>query len=125
MAFITNKEVSAKRASLKKAFPSKSGWKLSITGGNSSTLRVDIMEYPIGFEFPEHGDINPYHLQTSMDKLELNQPAKDAAILMYKIMKEGHWDRSDIMTDYFNCAYYYYLAIGKWNKPAVPTNKLM
>lgn len=27
-----------------------------------------------------------------------------------------HWDESDAMTDYFNCAYYMSINIGKWNK---------
>ena len=33
------------------------------------------------------------------------------------VLYEGHWDESDIMTDYFHCAYYVDVSIGKWNKP--------
>jgi hypothetical protein len=33
------------------------------------------------------------------------------------------YDRSDIMTDYFDTAYYLEINIGKWNKPYVYTGK--
>lgn len=32
------------------------------------------------------------------------------------VLKE-HWDKSDIMTDYFNCAFYPHFAIGTWSEP--------
>lgn len=118
MAYITTPEVKAKRTAIKAAFPSKDGWTFSVTGGNSSTLRVDLMKYPAGYTFPEHGEINHYHMEGSFERLGIGE--KEQAILrkVYEIMAEGHWDKSDIMTDYFHCAYYYYLAVGKWNKPA-------
>ena len=28
-----------------------------------------------------------------------------------------HWDNSDPMVDYFSCAFYYGIRIGKWDKP--------
>lgn len=32
-------------------------------------------------------------------------------------MLEDHWDKSDIQTDCFHCAYYHNLYIGEWDKP--------
>lgn len=30
---------------------------------------------------------------------------------------KDHWDDSDSMTDYFSCAYYFNIHIGRWDKP--------
>jgi hypothetical protein len=37
------------------------------------------------------------------------------------LMAAGYYDNSDAMTDYFDTAYYYYINVGKWNKPYVVT----
>lgn len=34
-------------------------------------------------------------------------------------MNVGNWDRSDVMTDYFDVGWYNEINIGKWNKPYV------
>jgi hypothetical protein len=34
-------------------------------------------------------------------------------------MAAGYYYNSDAMTDYFDTAYYYYINVGKWNKPYV------
>jgi hypothetical protein len=34
-------------------------------------------------------------------------------------MNVGNWDKSDIMTDYFNVGWYISIKIGKWNKPYI------
>jgi len=33
----------------------------------------------------------------------------------------GHYDRSDAMTDYFDCAYYISIEVGAWDKPYILT----
>jgi hypothetical protein len=55
---------------------------------------------------------NPFHLDKSFSKEALVYLEKAKAIL-----KDEHWDESDIMTDYFNCSFYIDIEIGKWNKP--------
>lgn len=35
----------------------------------------------------------------------------------FTIMLEGNWDRSDIMTDYWDVGWYVDINIGKWDKP--------
>ena len=119
MAFITKEEVSTKRAAIKAAFPAKSGWRFSVTGGGSSTLNVKIMIYPAGYEFPEQGQVNHHWIDESMKRHGLGEKEQAACRKIIDIMKDGHWDKSDIQTDYFHCSYYYYLDIGKWNKPSV------
>ena len=43
--------------------------------------------------------------------------AKEFLDKAFAIMHEGHYDRSDIMTDYFDVSWYTDINIGKWDKP--------
>ena len=124
MAYITKEETAAKRAAIKAAFPLKDGWKFSVTG-SGSTLDVYLMEYPAGLSFPESADINHYWIEESIARSELGEVEAEVCKKAIAIMAEGHWDKSDIMTDYFNCSYYYYFHIGKWNKPAAVSPKTL
>jgi hypothetical protein len=121
MAHITKETVNEKRAAIKKAFPAKDGWTFSITGGNTSTLSVNVMKYPAGYSFPERDDINHYHFDAHTE--EYGEKEKAVCSKIIEIMQAGHWDKSDLQTDYFFCAYYYYLHIGKWNKPCECSKK--
>ena len=60
--------------------------------------------------------VNHYYLDTSFSgvALEYLEAAK-------KILMADHWDESDIMTDYFHCAFYLNINIGAWDKPYVCT----
>lgn len=55
---------------------------------------------------------NPYHYNKHFD-------GKALAFLQEVIpaMNDGNWDKSDIMTDYFNVGWYIDINIGKWDKP--------
>ena len=125
MAYITTEEVKAVRAKLKKTFPAV---KFSVTGGNSSSLNVAILESPIEIDFKtEFGikrrntGINHYYIN---DHYEESNPSLCRLLNgVYEIMSENHWDKSDVMTDYFHCAYYMNLEVGKWNKPYKVTDK--
>lgn len=39
--------------------------------------------------------------------------------LVEEIIKKYHLDKSDSMTDYFNCAFYYSYSVGRYDKPFV------
>jgi len=46
----------------------------------------------------------------------------DAANLLREVIKivdSYNYDKSDLMTDYFNVNFYFYLQIGKWDKPFI------
>lgn len=62
-------------------------------------------------------NVNVYHYETSYTGAAL--------AFMREIMpalKGAEWyDRSDIMTDYFDTAYYIDVRVGKWNKPYILT----
>lgn len=135
MAYITTEQVAEIRNSLKAAFPAKDGWKFSVRREDGSSVNVTVLSGPVQFEawaLPEssnwhgpadqhpdrwaaictHSQVNPYHY-------EKHYTAQSADVLgrMLAIIAKDHWDKSDIQTDYFNCAFYYHLNIGAWNKP--------
>lgn len=56
--------------------------------------------------------INPYHFKDHFT----GRPLKFMTELM-ECLQEGNWDKSDIMTDYFNVGWYVDVNIGKWDKP--------
>jgi hypothetical protein len=58
-------------------------------------------------------DVNPYFLdeQFSGDAKEFLTKAFDA------LRGEDYFNKSDVMTDYFNVSHYFDIRIGKWNKP--------
>lgn len=134
MAYITKAEVQAKAVKLKE-IAKKHGVKISVSGSNSSSLTVTVLSGGIDFagdikrnraSFEEfkaeierirqdyHMKINPYWVDTYYkDKTH----AFVTEILA--VMKEGWYDNSDAMTDYFDTAWYNHISIGKWNKPYV------
>ncbi len=116
MAYISAAEVKVIRDNIKAAFPVKDGWKFSVRGDNHTAVRVALMAYPKGYEFPGHASVNHYHI----DRMEsVGDKEKEVLKKVSAIVHEKHWDKSDIMTDYFNCAFYVTIEIGKWDKDAV------
>lgn len=119
MAYVTNEIMKEKREAIKTAFPSKDGWKFSIRKIHHSTISVSIMQYPAFYNFGEYEQVNHYHINGSdfgaIEKTVLNK--------LNDILHVGHWDKSDMMTDYFNCAWYMKMSIGQWDKPAVKAPK--
>jgi|TARA_R110000744_G_scaffold80035_1_gene157093 hypothetical protein len=129
MAYITKEEAAVVRKDLKKAFPEI---KFSVRIKHYTTLDVAIMEAPYDFAVREYKDacipnrehrdnlvdqreyftVNHYHLDTNQTYAQLPKLQKIA-----KICLKEHWDKSEIQTDYFHCAFYLNLAVGKWDKP--------
>lgn len=46
----------------------------------------------------------------------LNAYGRDLMTKANEILSRDHWDESQIQIDYFNCAFYKYLNVGKWDK---------
>jgi len=112
MAYINKEEVKAVRTALKAAFGKD--WKFSVTGGNTSSLHINLMAGPVSMP-KDAGDINHYHMESNLEQLERN----DLLPVFAKIMEIGmadHWDKSDSMTDYFHCSFYFSMGYGKFNK---------
>lgn len=61
-----------------------------------------------------HYQTNEYHLDKSW-----TGPALSFLQELKAAMKDGNWDNSDIMTDYFDVGWYIDMNIGDYNKPYV------
>ena len=124
MAYISAEDVKAVRKELKIAFP---GYKFSVRkGAGSYSLDVTLVSGPMDFtdilQGQDHIQINPYHLGNYGKHQQMFQ----TFVYIVKTAPargDGYWagkcwyDNSDIMTDYFDTAYYMNLSIGSWNKP--------
>ena len=115
MAYITKDEVKLIRNNIKKAFPVKAGWKFSIVNRDHSEVSVSIMQCPKAYGFKGHSPINHFYI----DEHYGNELQREALNKIHNIVSEKHWDESDPMTDYFHCAFYISMEIGKWDKPCV------
>ena len=132
MAYITKEQVQAKAIKLKQ-IAKQYGIKLSVSGSNSSTIKVTIQEGKIDF-FANHyemlhneqdlfvfkGDskevrclqVNHYYLDKSFSGVALECLEK-----IKEVLYEDHWDESDVQSDYFNCSWYIAIHIGRYDKP--------
>ena len=142
MAWV-QKEVIAKVRESLKALNKEYGMKTSVSGVNSSSLKVRIVSGKIDFvqnrldmlendnryteeekanhrlyltKFNSGIQVNHYWLDTSFSGVALEYLEKLKAI-----MSVDHRDKSDIQSDYFHCAFYMNIDIGKWDKPYVVT----
>jgi len=116
MAYISNEDVKEIRNNIKKAFPIKEGWKFSIRRLNHSEVNVAIMQSPKSHGFEGDEQVNQYYIDEHYKDLPLQ---REMLSKLNDIIKEKWWDESDSQSDYFHCAYYYTIHIGKWNKDCV------
>jgi len=126
MAYITKEEVSEIRKALKKEFPKI---KFSIRKEHSSTVNVSIVKSDIDFSYlfndeysqeKQYCTINVFHIAKNQSKHEdLFEKIIDIIKTAPANAEHGSawYDDSDVMTDYFNTAFYFNLSIGAWNKP--------
>jgi hypothetical protein len=135
MAWVQKDTVTKVREALK-ALNKEYGMKTSVSGSNSSSLNVRIISGKIDLiqnyidtvgaanvmrDYEEvvkymqrnrHIQVNHYWLDTAYSGKALEYLEKVKAI-----MSVDHWDKSDIQSDYFHCAYYMHINIGAWDKP--------
>lgn len=134
MAYV-NKEVMQKAKEAVKKLCKEYNMKVSLAGLHTSTLRATIQAGEIdlisnahdcAMQSPRydndtwmnfiikngHLDINRYYIHQNYSGRALEFIEK-----LHDILKADHWDESDAMTDYFSCAFYINMQVGKWNKP--------
>ena len=116
MGYITTEAVKVIRNNIKKAFPAKDGWKFSVLRKDSSEVNVSIMSAPSEYGFEGYEQVNHFYI----DENFADKPKQAKALnQLHDIIKENHWDKSDSQSDYFHCAFYISINIGKWNKDCV------
>ena len=134
MAYVTEEIINKARTALK-ALNKQYGVKATLSGKGSSSLKLTIAEGSIDFidsycktvmakcqlrdaegviEWAQkemYIQVNQYYLDSSFSGLALEYLEKAK-----EIMYADHFDHSDIQSDYFNCAFYVSINIGRWNK---------
>jgi len=100
------------RNGLKAAMP-ECTW--SVVKGDN-TVSVSLMSAPKNvFEKAGVGYHQVNHYYIANDNV-LNAYGRELMARANKILSVDHWDESQIQIDYFNCAFYKSLNVGKWNK---------
>lgn len=124
MAYVTTEMTKAVRVALKEQMP---GWKIRVAKNAHSSgiyMTIDAAPYDLKDEFDdryfEHGymDINHYYVE---DYKHAEDYKKIFDIMLKATASVGRpfYDNSDVQTDYFNTAYYFYLSIGSYEKPYI------
>lgn len=140
MAYISKKQVQEKRRIIT-ALCKEYGVTATVSGSNSSTLTVTIRKGWIDFLGNHVGTVSGNWLNSQQQKdnalfyknkgyFKVNEYylekqfsgiALDFMMDLLAIMKIGHYDNSDSMTDYFDTAWYLGINVGDWNKPYILT----
>jgi len=120
MAFINQTDKKAIALAIKPILK-KYKVKATLSIEHSSTIKLNIKSGKLDFlgnylyKHPESNyiQVNPfcYSQHFTNECLEFMKEAHKA------LLSAGWYDNSDIMTDYFDTAYYYGINVGKWDKP--------
>jgi len=119
MAYMNAEEVSSVRKALKASFP-KAKFAVRKTG---SGVDVSVLKHNIDFSDKLVRDgytpVNHYWIDDHFNKEQAKFLTEVKNIILTAPATVGcpYYDNSDIMTDYFDVAYYYSIEVGKWNKP--------
>jgi hypothetical protein len=134
MAYVTQEVITKARAALK-ALNKEYGVKATLSGKGGLCLDLTIAEGSIDFvnnycetiaakrihrdveqmigwaKLEQRVPINHYYLEDAFSGIALEYLQKAKAI-----MYADHWDESDIQSDYFHCAYYIGMQVGRYSK---------
>ena len=115
MAYISTEEVKVIREELKKNFPSRLGWKLSIVRRDYLSLSISIIQAPFELRNDQknaYEQVNQYWLESRENKQSIPVLKK-----IFEIANKNNYDRSDVQSDYFDVGYYLNISIGHFGKP--------
>lgn len=119
MAYISRNDASQIREALKDAFPSM---RFSVRIENNSSIHVTVLSGIIDFTFHRsdgkaYDTVNPYDIE---EKYSGDEDVRNFLLRLVEIIKYSsdnqYYNKSDIMTDYFDVAFYYHINIGSYDK---------
>jgi len=128
MAYFSQ-EMKKKIAPVVKSILTKHGLKGSLKVSNHSTLTLTIASGSIDFFEMMDTVSNPsdrikyiikdrnFEFHKHFTNEYLSEKCISILSELNDAINEGNWDKSDSMTDYFNCGWYAYLKVGSWDKP--------
>lgn len=96
MAYISPETVKEIRNELKVMFPTKKGWKLSVTGSDYMSVNIYIMKAPMLFSDKKHEQLNHFYLVWYKNSKTLLK------------MRKVCWSKPG--------DFYLHMNVGKWNK---------
>jgi len=114
MAYMNQEQKKEIVARIKKNVLSRPEFKkMKLTFGvkNFSTFVANIKSGNIDFGSKSE-QVNPYWISENCDGL-----AKKFLEAINEEINKTNYDKSDIMTDYFNVGFFVNINVGKWNKP--------
>jgi hypothetical protein len=117
MAYISTEKVKEMRNKLKELFPTKKGWKLSVTREHSSGINCSILTAPFELRLDANRtneSVNHYYVKEHYND---NPATRDALLSMLEVLNMNNYNNSDVQSDYFDVGHYVNLSIGKWDKP--------
>ena len=121
MAYMSQEKKSLIAAELKKVIPPTWKWSLSVV--HHSTIRLTISAAPVDLirEHLPSEYIKPTDTYLQLNEYHLEYAYRGELLQTFEKIKEalnlGNWDKSDVMTDYFDVGHYVNLHIGRWDKP--------
>lgn len=119
MAYMSQEKKEIIRAELKKVIPST--WKWSLAVHHHSTIILTISAAPVDlFKIAnKHKDWDGGYVQ--LNHYVLDKYFEGKLLETFKRIRvaldTGNWDKSDVMTDYFDVGHYVYIHIGNYKKP--------
>ena len=119
MAYISTEEIKVIREELKKNFPSRLGWKLSIVRRDYLSLSISIIKAPFELRNDQNNayeQVNQYWIESRENKQSV-PPLKK----IFEIANKNNYNRSDVQSDYFDVGYYLNISIGHFGKPFTPS----
>lgn len=120
MAYLSKDDMKLMRAGIKKQFPSKAGWKLSITRSNSSSINVVFKEAPVNLISKGRGyyQVNPYYIEEHFeDQPEALKAFMDVKKAILDVRMQVDRNAGDPGADYGDTNFFYNISVGEWNKP--------
>lgn len=112
--YIDPNSIKTKRTAIRRLFPTKEGWKWSVVCmENHAGVVVSLMQYPPGYIFPRHANIDHHIPKGQCTTLQMGEKETE-------VIKQA----CDILIDGWNSdapQYYPQLKIGSWNVPATQT----
>lgn len=126
MAYMSTEEVKEIRDRLKKKFPAKSGWKLSVTRQHHSTVCVSILEAPL--DLREDGSRRDHYTLNEFYPDQYGPQVRGTLKMILDTIlgvKEHHNPNAgDMSADYPAWNYHMDISVGRWDRPFKYINRI-
>jgi hypothetical protein len=116
MPYIKKERIAEIRSQIRKEFPSKDGWNISVTWENYSGVRIKILAAPVKLTDKDHENVNHH----SIDTRYKDEPERLKVFArLNQIANEGNGIEVED-GDYGSVPdFYVWIQVGEWNKPFV------